>query len=209
MVEVLVTIAITGFVVGATASLFGFSSVRLSDTYGSAMLQDQINDVADDIEATIRNAILCESANGGATLKCVMPLNGVDSDEDGSLDTYYPDKVDARGNGQYSEGNIVWFYATGPVMTYTLSKSNVWRAEKAGSTSPGTAVRDDAFAYYYGGARKNPLVNYVTYSVDAVSKTVTFTVYASTKIGKDASAGALNDGTTRIIPVTRTVQWGN
>jgi len=209
MVELLVTISITGFVVGAVATLFGFSSVRLSDTYGSAMVQDQVTDVADSIEATIRNAITCEVANSGATLKCVMPLNGIDTDEDGVNDTYYPDKIDSKGTGQYSEGNIVWFYANGPVMTYTASKSNVWRSEKAGSTSPNTAVQDNSFSYYYGGNRNYPLVNYVTYSVDAASKTVTFSVYASTSIGKEASAGATKDSSTRTTPVTRTVQWRN
>lgn len=209
MVELLVTIAITGFVVGATASLFGFATVRLSDTYTGSVLQDQVTDVADEIEATVRNAIYCESQNSGATLKCVMPLNGVDSDENGTLDTYYPDKLDAKGNGVFSEGNVVWFYASGPVMTYKASKGNVWRSEKAGSTDPNTAVKDNSFAYYYGTNRKYALVNYVTYTVDPTTKTVTYAIYGSTRMGSEVSAGALNDSSSRTIPVTRTVNWRN
>src|SRR5579862_2787477 len=129
MVEMMLTVAPTGIVVGVMATMFGFVSVRLSDSYTKASLYDQVNGVADRIEVSIRNAVTCSSPDAGFSLVCSMPVNGVDTDGDGYRDTYYPDGTDSKGAGTYSVGRYVWFYQAGSGGTFGSGSGQVWRAD--------------------------------------------------------------------------------
>lgn len=209
MIELLITVSISAIVLGVMTMLFGFASVRLSDTYTQSALYDQVNGVADRIEATIRNADSCAIKDAGATLTCAMPVNGVDTDGDGHDDTYYPDKADKNGTEQYTVGSYVWFYNAGSTGAYSVGSGAVWRAQRVNTATVILSDVDTSFAYYYGSNRRYPLVTSVSFVVNASQRTVTFTVNGSTRMG--AELGGSTDGTSlgRTVAVTRTVEWRN
>ncbi len=209
MIELLITISISAIVLGVMTMLFGFASVRLSDTYTQSALYDQVNGVADRVEANIRKADSCASRDAGATLVCSMPQNGIDTDGDGQKDTYYPDKTDANGAEQYTVGSYVWFYNAGSTGAYSVGSGGVWRSERTTVATVTLSDVDSSFGFYYGSVRRYPLVASASFVVNAALKTVTFTITGSTRMGSESGGNA--DGTTlgRTVTVTRTVEWRN
>jgi len=190
-------------VLSAVSATYVFATVRLSDAYTRSSLDDQLNGIANRIEATIRNADTCTVSDGGSTLVCGMPVDGIDTDGDGHKDTYYPDGTDANGNGTYTVGNSVWFYQANSTGAYGSGSGYVWRAERSNSGTASLADLDRSFAYYEDRILRYPLVNSVSFSVDASNKTVTFTLAGSTRIGAETSTG-VTDATNG-----RTVEWRN
>lgn len=210
MVELMITIVLTGIVVGTIAGMYGFIAVRLTDSFSQSSVCDQVKSVADTIETSIRNADSCTTADGGATLICSMPVNGVDTDGDGYNDAYYPDKTDANGVGQYTVGSYVWFFRAGTTGLYhtSLGSSLIWRADSTSKTSPKMSENDKSFMVYPGGNLRHPLVTTVAFTVNASSKTVTYTVTGSSRIGSESTETS-DANSSRILAVTRTVQWRN
>jgi len=209
MIELVVTVALTVIVLTAVSGSFVFASVRLSDAYTKSVLNDQMNGIADRMEATIRNAVTCSVSDGGSTLVCSMPVDGVDSDGDGYKDTYYPDSTDSGGDGVYSVGDQVWFYQADITGTYDSGSGYVWRAERASGGTAAAGDIDRSFAYYDNRILRYPLVNSVAFTVNATTQTVTFTITGSTRIGAETSAGVTDPSNGRTISLTRTIEWRN
>lgn len=209
LIELSITIALTGIVVGVMATMFGFAASRLSDTYTKSSLYNQVNGVADRIEATIRNADSCSTKDSGTTLVCQMPMSGVDSDGDGHNDTYYPDHVDANGAGLYTVGSYVWFYQASSSGSYGAGSGSVWRGEQTGSGTLTRSALDRAFAYYYLTSMRYPLVNSLSFTVNSTAHTVTFSVTGSTRMGAETSVGATDSNSSRTLTLTRTIMWRN
>lgn len=211
MIELTITVSLTALVVGVVASLYSFVSVRLCDAYTQSLVIDQVNDVADKIEATIRNADSCRTLDAGAILSCSMPKNGVDSDGDGHYDAYYPDKVDAKGEGQYTVGRYYWFFQAGSDGAYQGATTGyIWRADSDSAAKPAKSDVDTDFIYYPGPAKKirNNLVHMVQFAVDDATKTVTYTVTGGSRMGSEnTDTSDLN--ASRVVSVTRTVAWRN
>ncbi|HTQ12171.1 MAG TPA: hypothetical protein VMI31_19060, partial [Fimbriimonadaceae bacterium] len=78
MIELVLTVSLTVIVLVAVSGTYVFASVRLSDAYTKSSLYDQIGGIADRIQATVRNADTCATRDGGSTLVCGMPIDGVD-----------------------------------------------------------------------------------------------------------------------------------
>lgn len=207
----MLSLALTAIVIGVMATLYGFAAVRLSDAYTRSSLSEQVNGVADKIELTIRNAHSCALDPNG-NLRCVMPLDGVDSDGDGHYDSYYPFQLDTNGEGLYGSGPAVWFYNAGPDAIYNSGLSgNVWSADMRGSLglTPTPATLDHAFAYYYDGNLRYPLVTGLSFSLNAATHSITYTVSGSTGIGAETSQRTGADTSGRDLSITRTVTWRN
>lgn len=208
MIELTITTALTAIVIGAVAMMYSFTAVRLSDAYTQSVVMDQAIDVADRIEATIRNADSCTVKDSGATLMCSMPKNGVDSTGDGHYDTYYPDKVDPNNEAQYTVGRYYWFFDSNSGNYISASSGYIWRADSTSNTTPKKNEDDLDFFYYPGAAQKmrHPLVYSATFSVNAPASSVTFTVTAGSRMGSEnTETSDLN--ASRVYSITRTVQW--
>lgn len=208
LIETVLAVALSAMVIGVIATLYGFATIRLSDAYTKSSLADQLNSFADRLDLTIRNAKTCVSAEGGATLNCSMPTNGVDTDGDGVDDTWYADKSDASGNAQYTAGGHAWFYNAGAVGTYHTGTGNIWTAETVGATAPSAANTDKKFCNYFSGPARFPLVTGLSVTVNAAGHSVTYTLTGSTQIGSEKAASA-DDTTSRTVTLTRTVAWRN
>ncbi|MBS1713116.1 MAG: prepilin-type N-terminal cleavage/methylation domain-containing protein [Armatimonadetes bacterium] len=209
MIELMMTVALSAMVIGVMAGMYGFTSTRLADAYTKAVLVDQTTDVADRIEASFRNATVCIEQDGGNAVQCLMPANGVDTDGDGHLDTYYPDDNNADGTGAYSAGNYVWFFMAGASSTYKSGSGFLWRAEKSNSSDPSLGDIDRTFSHYYNTRLRYPLVKSVTFTVDMAEHTVTFKVVGTTRLSEESTTNATEDGTIRTMTVKRKVRWRN
>ncbi|HVL39513.1 MAG TPA: hypothetical protein VM328_09005 [Fimbriimonadaceae bacterium] len=205
LAETLLCVALTSLVVGTMAAMYGFAAVRLTNAYSTAEVLDQANEVADELERTIRNAKDCEVITSGSSiaLRCRMPEKGVDVNVDGRIDLYDPSLVEL-GIEVYLGGKYVWFYPAGTGATYKSGSGAIWRAEVTGTSDPTSSDLDRKFAYYFDSRRRVPLVTRVDLSVDRSRRLATFTVRGS------APAGAGATGTrSKTIQVTRSVHWRN
>jgi len=203
------TVALSAMVIGAMAGIYGFASTRLADAYTKAVLVDQTTELADKVEATVRNASVCLEQDGGRAIQCVMPANGVDTDGDGHLDTYYPDDNNADGSGAYSNGKYVWFFLAGASSTYGSGSGVVWRAERSDSADPSLGDIDRSFSHYYSSKLRYPLVGSVQFSVDLAERTVTYKVTGTTRLSTDSSSNTSEAATSRSMVVIRKVRWRN
>lgn len=206
MIEMMIVVTLTAMIVGVVASLFAFTSYRLSDSFTQSLVIDQATTVANDIEKTVRNATNCTVRDAGATLVCTMPKTGIDSDGDGYDDTFYPDKTNNKGIEVYSNGDQCWYFNSDANGLYGTGAGMVWKADSTGPGSPAQADNNHAFMRHRGGALRNPLVRSVTFDVNVPSKTVTFTVLSAARMGS-TSADTSDTKNSRTISITRSVVW--
>ncbi len=207
IIEMMITVSVTATVMMAVVSLFGFAAVRLSDAYTQVVVTNQLNSVADSIEATIREAHSCRVS--GTALVCSMPNAGTDTNQDGHLDSYDPSGVTSSNYATYTVGNYVWYYVAGSAGTYGTGTGYVWRAEPTTAANPTSYDTDSSYGFYYAGNKQFDLVSTLSVVVTSASRSVQFTVGANAAIGRTVQDSSGDSNTMRSPTVTRTVVWRN
>jgi competence protein ComGC len=189
LIELMVGVVMVVVLTFATADLFLFSTKRVSAQGADSAVQMQVSQLASEILKMTSQAKNCQLAfkNGNTALVCEMPATGTDQDFDGVLDHFTPDGS-VGGKEIFNTGFYVWFYMSDSSGAWGTTGNQIWRAVVYSNNPPGPADVDQKWETYYGGAMKWILIDNVTFTVDPVTQTDTFTISASSLARSDRSA---------------------
>lgn len=214
LVELLVVIGVASIVLGALGTLYCYVMAQIGDATAEMTATDQATTAFRDMEATVRDAVLCEARtlNGVVALRCKMPNEEVDLNGDGIAESYAPSSIDKLGLEKYALGKRVWYYLSNSTGTFGSPGSILWRAVVAGDANPGAADRDLAWTFRYGqtNAPRFPLVTTFSVAVNATNRVVTLDLAAESADYADRKAST-NDALSRRrgIRLTSGVFWRN
>lgn len=212
LVEMSLALSLTALVLGVLAVLYGFSMERLAHATASFGASNDAFLAADSIGTTVRNAYSCTTVtlNGKTGLKCTMPANGTDRDNDGRLDTYTIASVSRRGLEKVTLGNRVWYYLSDSTGAFGNSGSILWRAERSDDLNPTASNVDSKFTYSSSTKLKYPLITGLTFAVDSTAQTVTFTITSGALTRAERTPGASDANNEKYTYTeTRTAYWRN
>ena len=182
LVELLIVIGVSAIVLGALGTLYAYTASQLGDATAELAATDQATSAFGDVEASIRNAVLCETKtlNGITALRCKMPAVEVDLNGDGIADSYAPNSLDKNGLEKYGLGKRVWYYPSDSTGTFGAVGTTLWRAVVADDKNPVAANLDLAWTFLYGrvASPRFPLVSAFSVTVDAANRLVTVNLTA-------------------------------
>lgn len=211
IIEVLIgTVMVVALVLG-TASLFGFVAQRVSADTAQSAVCTQANALADELTKFISQAKTCDLPVSGSitALRCQMPANGVDTDQDGLADSFSPTSYDYTTDTEtFATGKYVWFYMSDTTGTWGSTGTTFWRASPPTSANPTSSDFNTNWAKYYGGNARWNFIDSVSFSIDVPNEKVTFTISASSlnRAERSASAEAGTSNNAKV-SITRTVFW--
>ncbi len=215
MVEVALASVLTGIVVSAAVGVYGFVVVRMGHAFARAEAVRQATAVAQDIEATVQSATLCELVPSGkyVYLKCTLPKTVYDRQTDGTADAYDLDSVTTYRKASYSSGNRVWYVLGrlgGVLPKSALVGIDPNKAVRTDDSVPSASDIDMNWSRYYGSSNnKFHLLTEIVFKVDATKKTVTYTVSASSTAGRNRTVSDATSSESYSYSVTRVVCWRN
>jgi hypothetical protein len=111
-VEVLFTMILMIGVMGAVITLYIFVVSRSTDVISRYSATDRMRNVFDSIVDTGQSSLSCTVENLGSlqAIKCIVPADGVDSDQDGILDKYRITNVHKFFGEYQNKGARIWYY---------------------------------------------------------------------------------------------------
>ncbi len=198
----LIVIGVSSIVLGGLATLYTFTAGQMGDATAELLATDQATTAFADIEATVRNAALCEAktVGGVAALRCKMPSVPLDLNGDGIPESYAPASLDKKGLEKYGLGKRVWYYLSDSTGTLGTNGKILWRAVLNGDGNPTSADRDLAWTYLYGrtgGSPRFPLVTSFVTTVDAANRLVTLDLSAESADYADRQAASSDSSARR------------
>lgn len=204
------TSVLGALIVGATGGLMVFASKRAQHAYSENAVVTQVLQLSTELESTISNAAGCsvQTNSFGSALKCVMPANSRDSDNDGLLDTFDASSVSSAGAEKYGNGVRVWYYWSDNTGAFgvTGSKPVFYRAFRTDDASPTAADIDKRFSRLYNASGTRwSLIDTVTFSESPTTKLFNYTITASKLISQDRNAGGTSGSDIRDFRVSRSV----
>jgi hypothetical protein len=213
IIEALLAIVMTSVLVLGAASLFGFVSQRVMRDSSETAVYAQATQLADEITKFVSQAKTCDlpTSGGVIALRCTMPANGVDTDQDGLADSFSLTSYDYSTDVEtFATGKYVWFYFANASGTFGSTGTTFWRASPSTTANPAAGDLNQGWTFYYGGNARWNFIDSVTYTLDAANKKLTFTINASTyNRAERSAAGATGSSDNSKITITRTVFWRN
>ncbi|GMU30763.1 MAG: hypothetical protein AMXMBFR19_11010 [Chthonomonadaceae bacterium] len=215
MVEVALASVLTGIVVSAAVGVYGFVVVRMGHAFARAEAVRQATAVAQEIETTVQSAKACELVSSGkyVYLKCTMPSTVYDRQGDGTADGYDPSSVTTYRKPSFDSGKRVWYVLgrLGDVLSKdTLAGIDPHKAIRFDDSMPTSGDIDMSWSRYYSSANnKFHLLSQLEFNVDSATKTVTFTITASSAAGRNRTVSGSADRETYSYTITRVVCWRN
>jgi len=208
LVETVIAVGLLGIMVAALAVLFGFTAKRSLHTVArfAALRAGAI--AARDIEATIANSVGCaKAANGGTdALVCTMPLNGSDTDGDGTDDAYTPLRISKRGYPRYGSGKRVWYFLGDINGQFGNGGSYLFRAVRNDAANPTIADIDATWSWDYAAGRpKRGPFTAMSLTVDATADTVQYGVTVSSTLRNDQTPA--NGEASQTLVLSGTTHW--
>ena len=213
ILEALLSIVMVVVLTLSATTLFGYFATRMSADTTQTAVALQADSLADELTQFISQAKTCDLPTVGriTALRCTMPANGIDTNQDGVLDTFAPSGYDAAKDTEiFNTGNYVWFYMSDDTGAWGADGTTFWRASPPSAATPSQPDRNTNWALYYGGERKWNYIDGVSFVIDAPHETVTFTINASSyyRAERTSASEASNSDNTKVT-VTRTVFWGS
>lgn len=214
LIELLVVIGIGSIVLGGLAFIYSYTAAQTGDSLAELISTDQATTAARDVEATVRNAFLCEAKvkNGVTGLRCQMPSVEVDLNGDGTPESYAPASLDKFGREQYVAGKRVWYYMSDSTGTWGNTGTVLWRATRSDDSDPSSSDRDLNWTYRYGqtSAPRFPLITNFGISVSSSTCLVTLDISGESADYAERQAVA-SDASNRRRGVRLIAQmyWGN
>lgn len=213
LVEMSLALSLTALVVGVLAALYGFTMVRLAHATASFGATDDAFLIGNDISLVVRDAYSCTTvtANGKTGLKCTMPSNGTDRDNDGSLDTYSFSSMSRRGQEKVALGKRVWFYLSDSTGAFGNTGTILWRAERSDDLNPTASNVLSRYTYVNGTSRlRYPFISTLSFTVDATNYTVLISLTTGELIQAERVPGATDSANMKYThSESRTVFWRN
>lgn len=214
LVELLVVIGIGSIVLGGLAFLYSYTAGQTGDTMAELLATDQATTVSQDVESTVRNALLCEAKvkNGITALRCQMPSTEVDLNTDGIPESYAPGSLDKFGREKYVAGKRVWFYMSDSTGVFGATGTTLWKATRTDDNDPASGDRDLNWTYRYAqtSAPRFPLVSAFVISVDATNRLVTLDLTAeSADYAQHAAAASDAANRRRGLRLVSQIFWRN
>lgn len=213
IVEALLSIVMISVLFLGAASLFGFVSQQVTRDATETAVYTQAVTLSDEITKFVTQAKTCDlQVSGSVTaLRCIMPSNGVDTDQDGLADTFSPSSYNTATSKEiFNTGKYVWFYMANSAGTWGSVGTSFWRASPPTSANPASGDLNSSWATYYGGSSRWNFIDSVTYVLDAAHQKLTFTISASSyNRAERSAAGASGASDNTKVTLTRTVFWRN
>lgn len=188
LVEMIIATGLLAIMVAGLTALFGFTGKRNLYAIARFSVLRSASVSAKDIEATVEMAVNCQEVANGTSdaLVCTMPLNGTDTSGDGVLDTFTPSRISKRGYPRYGSGQRVWYFLSDANGVFGNSGPYLYRAIRNDGANPGVDDIDKVWSvdYQMGRPKRGPLTG-MTFTVDAVNKTVQYNLTLSQAIRRD------------------------
>jgi prepilin-type N-terminal cleavage/methylation domain-containing protein len=212
LVEVLMSSILASLIVAATGGLMVFASKRAQHAYSENAVVTQVMQLSNELQSTISQSVGCTTQTNsfGTALKCTMPATGVDTDQDGKLDTWSASGVSSAGTEKYKTGIRVWYYWANGTADYTststATKPQFFKAYRNDDASPTSADIDTRFSRLYAttGTRWN-LVDTLSFSVSPTTGLINYTITASKLISQERGAGGVSSEDERDFRLSRSV----
>ncbi len=210
IIELLLVIGLQVIILGAVATLYLFTIQQCGQATAAVGSIEQANNAMDAIATTVRQSMVCATVtSGGKTgLRCTLPNNAIDTDGDGVVDTWLPDKYGADGKATYTKGTRVWYYQAGSTGAFGTAGTTLWRATRTDDSNPTASDVDTTWAFYYGGKSRYLLIDSLAFVVSGSSAIVTTTIVASASArSPDASGSTATTQDKQAATLVRTSSW--
>ena len=212
LIELLITISIFSMIFGVTAMIYVHASYRTAEAMATNKMLSEVRSLDQYLENSIQNANTCTSVSRGlpllsaTCLKFTMPATGNVTDAYGAYYNYKP--LSASGSTvHWGTGLNRWFYFADAAGNYANSGNYLFVAENAGA-NPLTTDNKTNWTYY--GANTSSyrwdLIDGVSWSVDIVHNSVTYTITASDLVPLGTTTSTTSNQS-RQISLSRTVYW--
>lgn len=220
LLEVTVSLSLSGLVIGGAVALYTFSMRRAAQDAQVARIQTQTQQLSLLIGRDVRQAISCDVItlpstigvmSDGTALRCAMPENFVTTDSDALGDTYMPTKVTARGEEVPVPGSWVWYCVK--ALTGSDSTKRIQRAVTA-SPDP-TALPttlggfDQTFARTPEGRDRWDLVGTLSMSCNSQSNSCSFSAWVNSGVGPTRAAWNVAENQDQAVTLQTDAYWNN
>ena len=211
LIEMALVLALTALIIGVLTVLYGFTMERLGHATADFAASDDAFLAANDIGTIVKNAYSCTTVtlNGVTGLKCTMPANGSDKDDDGYLDSWTLASVSRRGYEKVTAGKRDWFYLGDSTGAFGTTGTILWKAERSDDLNPTSSDAIQKYAYLTSTRLRYPLISSVTFSVNSSTQTVSYTLVAGSLTRAERTPGSESSSMSYTHTETRTAFWRN
>ena len=214
LVELLVTMSIMVVAIGTTVTLYSFVVIRSGDSVTQYNTFQQTKDLMKSFDEVASNAILCSNVTIGSVtaLKCTMPNAGIDLDNNGIFETYYPAGVYKTLKEYYAPGKRIWFIpSTSPFSLGTAGKFWYRGTRNDDSNINGDNI-DQKWSYVNGTKPRIYIPGTVSYSQIPASLATVITITLDRTINPNGAVPGFSGNLGNPIPsitLSRKFLWRN
>jgi hypothetical protein len=188
--------------ISTTVLLYSFVAIRSGDAVTQYNTFQQTKNLMKSFDEAASNAISCTNVTIGSVtaLKCTMPNAGIDRDNSGIFDTYYPAGVYKTLRESYLPGKRIWFIpSTSPFSLGSAGK--FWfRGTRTDDSNLAADNIDNRWSYVNGTTPRIYIPGTVSFSQVPASLATNITITLDPTIKTNAAVAGFSGNLRNPIP---------
>lgn len=186
---------LTALIIAAATTLYTFVAFRTADAVSRFSTVQACQSLAKEIGAAAGAAIKVEtkSISGITALRCYVPDAGVDRDNDGKFEYYYPSTTTKLLREKHNSGLRIWFYPAGELGVPGTPGTYWFKATRTDDANPTITDIDRSWSFWQAGVPRIKIPGTVTFTPVAASKLVRVRIVTSSTGTRLPSDGGLSN----------------
>jgi hypothetical protein len=166
LIEVTLTLTLTALIIGVATTLYAFIASRTADSVNRFSTLQSCAFLTKEIGSAVSNSISVSTKSLGTVtaLVCEVPADGVDRDQDGTMEIYNPSGTDRLGRETYTSGKRIWFYSANQTGTPGTTGFYWFKAIRSDDATPTISDVDTKWSFWNATVPKVFIPGSVTFA---------------------------------------------
>jgi hypothetical protein len=198
LIEVTLTLTLTALIIGVATTLYAFIASRTADSVNRFSTLQSCAFLTKEIGSAVSNAISVTTKSLGTVtaLVCEVPADGVDRDQDGTMEIYNPSGTDRLGRETYTSGKRIWFYSANQTGAPGTTGFYWFKAIRSDDATPTISDVDTKWSFWNATVPKVFIPGSVTFAPESSLRLARVRILTSKDVsGSDAGLTRSNRGT--------------
>lgn len=150
LIEVTLTLTLTALIIGVATTLYAFIASRTADSVNRFSTLQSCAFLTKEIGSAVSNSISVTTKSLGTVtaLVCEVPADGVDRDQDGTMEIYNPSGTDKLRRETYTPGKRIWFYSANQTGTPGTTGFYWFKAVRSDAATPTLSDVDAKWSFW-------------------------------------------------------------
>ena len=166
LIEVTLTLTLTALIIGVATTLYAFIASRTADSVNRFSTLQSCAFLTKEIGSAVSNSISVTTKSLGTVtaLVCEVPADGVDRDQDGTMEVYNPSGTDKLRRETYTSGKRIWFYSANQTGTPGTTGFYWFKAVRSDTATPTLSDVDTKWSFWNATVPKVFIPGTVTFA---------------------------------------------